>query len=246
MHSFRYTAVLALGAALAAPPVLADDGWKHEIAPYVWGSGMDGSTGVGDAIADVDMSFGDILEDLELGFMGAYRASKDRYSITFDVVYMGLGVTQRGRGGALKADVDLDQTGIETDFGYALSDRMTVLAGLRYVDLSVKVRATGPLGETREGDADEDWIDPVVGAMYLIPFSDEWSLNLRGDVGGFGVGSDFAWQAVATLRWQFSPHTGALAAYRYLDMDYENGNGDHRFIYDMAISGPALGFVLTF
>ncbi len=71
-------------------------------------------------------------------------------------------------------------------------------------------------------------------------------MNLRGDIGGFGVGSDFAWQAIATLRWQFSPRTGVGLAYRHLDMDYEDGKGANRFLYDVATSGPALGVVFTF
>jgi len=66
-------------------------------------------------------------------------------------------------------------------------------------------------------------------------------LNLSGDIGGFGVGSDFAWQGLVTFRWQLTERTGALAAYRYMDVDYESGNGSNRFEYDMAFSGPALG-----
>ena len=31
------------------------EGWEHEVAPYVWGSGMDGVAGVGDIEADEDI-----------------------------------------------------------------------------------------------------------------------------------------------------------------------------------------------
>ena len=170
---------------------------------------MQGTAGVGALTAETDLSFSDILDNLEFGFMGTYRASTDRYSITVDAIYMGLGVTEKGPGGALKADIDMDQVGLEGDFGYALSDRFTVLAGLRYVDLEMQVEVAGPLGNERSsrGAAElggpGDW-----RARYSWPFADQWSLNLRGDIGGFGVGSDFAWQAIATLRWQFSPRTG--------------------------------------
>ena len=50
--------------------------WQHEIAPYVWGSAMDGTVGVGDVTAESNLSFGDILDNLEFGFMGTYRASR--------------------------------------------------------------------------------------------------------------------------------------------------------------------------
>jgi hypothetical protein len=45
---------------------------------------------------------------------------------------------------------------------------------------------------------------------------------------------------------QFTPNLGALAAYRYMDVDYEDGEGRNYFKYDMAISAPALGVVFTF
>jgi hypothetical protein len=50
----------------------------------------------------------------------------------------------------------------------------------------------------------------------------------------------------ATLRWQFSPRTALAIAYRYLDMDYEDGEGSNYFKYDVATSGPAMGVVFTF
>ncbi len=229
---------------LAATPLQAAE-WKHELAPYVWGSAMSGTTTTGPVSADVDASFGDILDNLEMGFMGAYRASRDRLSITVDGIYMGLGSHGRGPAGFVNADVDLDQSALEVDVGYEVLERLTVFGGLRYNDLSVKLDATGPLG-TRSADADEDWVDPVIGAHYTIPFADKWSFTLHGDIGGFGVGSDFAWQGVGTLRWQVSERIGVLGAYRYIDMDYDNGEGREYFEYDMSLSGPALGVVFTF
>jgi hypothetical protein len=72
--------------------------------------------------------------------------------------------------------------------------------------------------------------------------------GLHGDVGGFGVGSGFAWQAVGTLRWQASEGHGVLVAYRYIAMDYDNGrNKDGKdFEYDMTVAGPASGFAFAF
>ena len=86
----------------------------------------------------------------------------------------------------------------------------------------------------------------MIGVTYTIPFADKWSFTLRGDIGGFGVGSDFAWQGLGTLRWQTSERVGVLAAYRYIDMDYDTDKGARYFEYDMSLSGPALGVVFTF
>ncbi|HET7203247.1 MAG TPA: TonB-dependent receptor, partial [Steroidobacteraceae bacterium] len=166
----------ALAVVLSMPAMVQAGEWQHELAPYVWGAGMSGQTGVGDVVGDVDMSFGDILEDLELAFMGVYRATKDRFSVTADVVFMGLGSTERGPGGVLKADIDMDQTALEVDGGYQVMDRLTLLAGLRYIDLQVDTRITGPSGGVNEASSGEDWVDPVIGAIYEAPLSDAWSV----------------------------------------------------------------------
>lgn len=238
---------ILVGVALLAAASQASAGdWQHEIAPYVWGSAMDGTVGIGDVTAESSLSFSDILDNLEFGFMGTYRASKDRYSITFDALYMGLGVTQKGRNGLLKGDIDVDQIGLAADFGYALSERFTLLAGVRYTDLDTQIKASGPLGNTLSAEEQQSWVDPVIGAKVSWPLAERWSATLRGDIGGFGVGSEFAMQGIATLRWQVSPRTGVLLAYRYLEMDYEDGSGDDFFMYDMTISGPAMGVVFTF
>ena len=236
-------AVLAI-ASVATPAAAAE--WKHEFAPYLWGSAMEGTVGIGPVTAEAEMSFSDILDDLEFGFMGTYRASRDRYSITVDAIYMGLGATEKGPGGAVKADIDLDQVGLEADFGYAVAERFTLFGGLRYVSLDADLRVTGPLGNELSASEEQDWVDPVIGAIYSWPLADDWTLNLRGDIGGFGVGSDFAWQGMASLRWQFSPRSALGLAYRYLDMDYEDGKGSNYFKYDMATSGPAMGVIFTF
>ena len=94
------TAVAAIALSFAATPAAAAE-WKHELAPYIWGSAMEGTVGVGDITADAEMSFSDIVDNLEFGFMGTYRASRDRYSITVDALYMGLGATEKGPGGVL-------------------------------------------------------------------------------------------------------------------------------------------------
>ena len=244
MPAIRELRVLAL-ALLASTPLHAAD-WTHELAPYLWGAGLEGTTAIGPVSADIDASFSDILDALEMGAMGSYRGSRDRISVMFDVVYSGLGGDGKGPGGAVKADVDIDQLILEGDFGYALTENLHGFVGLRYVDLETKIKLKGPLGNTESARDKVDWVDPVIGLYYIWPFSDRWALSLRGDIGGFGVGSEFAWQGVGILRWQVSSGVGVLFAYRYLSNDYEDGKGANYFEYDMSMQGPALGVVFTF
>lgn len=173
---------------------------------------MKGEAGIGPVSADIDLSFGDILEDLEIGFMGIYRGTRGPWSISVDGIYTGLGANSTGPNGLATADVDVDQSAIEVDVGDALSENFSLL----------------------------------VGAQLRVPLPQNWSFNLRGDVGGLDAGSSFAWQGLASLRWQATPRFGLIVAYRQIEMDYEDGSGDGAFVYDLAMSGPALGFAFTF
>ena len=79
--------------------------------------------------------------------------------------------------------------------------------------------------------------------MRLIsPFSQKWSFIGYADLGGFGVGSDFTFQVIAGIKWQFSKVVSAKLAYRYLYQDFEKDN----FVWDMAAHGPMLGFGFNF
>lgn len=65
-------------------------------------------------------------------------------------------------------------------------------------------------------DGSKDWVDPIIGLRWLWGFSDRWSLKLRGDIGGFGVGSDFAWQAAGLIDWQPFKYVSFIGGYRAL------------------------------
>jgi hypothetical protein len=158
---------------------------------------------------------------------------------------MALGATARGARDRLEADIDVDQSTFEADAGYRVSESLTLLGGLRYVRLDAGVQLTGPLVDESAAGI-QDWIDPVVGARLTIPLSPRWTMSLRGDVGGFGVGSELSCQALASLRWSLSDSIGLIAAHRFVSIDYEDGRGGGRFEYDVDSAGPGVGLVFTF
>jgi hypothetical protein len=232
-----------------ASPSQAADSWKHEVIPYLFAAGMAGKTAIGPVDADVDVGFGDILDHLDWGAMLAYRGTKGPWSIGVDAIYMDLQVDKDGPR-TPPARAEAQQTAIELDVGYAIAESVEAFAGLRYndIDLDLRIVGAGPLGEDLTAGGSESWTDPVIGMRATHPINDKWSVGLRGDIGGFGIGSDFAWQAVAHVRWQATPSVAAIAAYRYFEQDYEDGTPGAAgyFKYDVATSGPCLGVSFTF
>ncbi len=97
---------------------------------------------------------------------------------------------------------------------------------------------------------DISWIDPVVGLRLRHQFAPGSELTLSGDVGGFGVGSQFTWQAVGAYRWTFAKtHSAiwsAMLGYKALYADYSKGSGDTLYTYDMLQHGPIVGVSARF
>lgn len=66
-----------------------------------------------------------------------------------------------------------------------------------------------------------DWFDPYIGLRGRYQLTPAFYLLVRGDIGGFGVGSNLTWQAYGALGCQLSRHVFAEAGYRYLYIDYD-------------------------
>lgn len=95
-----------------------------------------------------------------------------------------------------------------------------------------------------------DWIDPFFGARLRHQFAPGQELVVRGDIGGFGAGSEFTWQVLATYNWQMCILDGlaidAYVGYRALSVDYSQGSGDTRYEYSVLQQGPVIGFTSRF
>ena len=65
-------------------------------------------------------------------------------------------------------------------------------------------------------------------------------------MGGLGVGSDFTWNFLAFMGYEFTRHVAFLVGYRILSINYEEGSGHDLFVYDVTMSGPILGLAFRF
>ena len=69
------------------------------------------------------------------------------------------------------------------------------------------------------GSSVVQWVDPVFGLRLRHRFTPNQEMFVRGDIGGFGLGSQFSWQAVAAYSdaWQFNGYqTVAVLGFRAL------------------------------
>jgi hypothetical protein len=233
-------------------------GWTVDAAIYAWATAIDGTVGVGGVDASVDNSFADTLEqsDSLLAFMGHAEARRGHWGLLLDTVYVKLGYDDVAVGTA-EADATSELVFVELGGFYEfgrwplggpardVSWSLQGLGGARYSYVGNEIDVVGG----PRLDQSKDWVDPFVGLRAAVAFSDSWDASLRGDVGGFGLGSDFSWQLVALLGYRF-PLFGADAkaaiGYRALSQDYDSGSGSERFKWDTTLHGPILGVSVRF
>jgi hypothetical protein len=232
--------------ALVAPQAAAQSSpgeWQYAVSPYLWAAGMDGSLAVATREGNIDVPFSDIFDNLDFALMGHFDMRNERWMLSSDLVFVDLEHRENLIEGELTAGIDM--TLFEVTGGYRVTTVFTVLAGARWVDMGASLKHTGGFNPG-DADAHRSWIDPFVGAHAFVPISKKWWIGLRGDVGGFGVGSELTWQAWANLGFRASHLVSIVLGYHALDMDYEDGSGVQYVNLDLMISGPQLGVAFTF
>ncbi len=253
----RNSFILLASFALLSGHALADNGadktWQFSVQPYLLASSIDGDAGVGRvAGVPVSVSFSDILENLDIGAMLHFEAQHSNgWGVALDYGFMNLSAdVSAGVGGVLDASVrqGILEAMATRRFDFE-SGMLEALAGIRWWDN--KVRAAfdpGLLPGSFSTTISESWVDPLVGLRWTSPFGDRWHYRLRGDIGGFGIGSDFSWSAKATLLYRMADKYVLEFGYSALDVDYDNGkaiNGGF-FAYDTITHGPMVGLAIEF
>jgi hypothetical protein len=228
------------GAAMAAE----SDDWKFRISPYLWMMGLEGTTAVLGQDADVDASFSDILDVLNIALSVNMELSKGNFFIVFDPLYAQLEadfVGPGGGGGPVGGKIDIDMMIVDLNLGYSFNENFGIYAGARYYDQDITV-TPNLLPQQSLGD---DWTDFIVGVRAIGKVSENWSFmgKLDGAVSG---DSESAWYIQAVLLRHFGTNKHLDLGWRYYDVDYESGAGITRFKWDVAQSGPVVGFSWEF
>ena len=235
--------VVASPAAAQAP---AADSWKVTVAPYFLGAAMNGSTTVKGQQLDVDVSFGDILENLQFGAMGLVVARKGNWGFGGDAIWMSLGANGTSPGpGDVTGSADVNQ-GAFSFYGLRrLAPVADLMFGARVNTLQANLRFNGPNLTSVEGS--KTWVDPIVGLQLHTPENGRrWHAQVYTEIGGFGAGSDLTWQVFPTFGVNLARWVSIDFGYRWLDIDYETGDNATLFKWDVLTQGPVLGFVFKF
>ncbi|MCT2541168.1 hypothetical protein [Sedimentimonas flavescens] len=220
--------------------------WKMRFNPYLWGSGLSGSVATVPGVppADIDKSFSEILDNLDLGAMAGLTARKDNFGLFGDVMYVKIGAEQALGPVLGRASLDAKNFAFTLggDYVIARSQRgeLRVAGGLRYWNVETDLRFSGGTVGERSGSASNDWVDGLAGVNWLADTSEKTFVTGWAMVGAGG--SDFTTDVFAGLGYRISERNAIVGGYRYLSVDREDGD----FQYDVEQQGLMLGLSLPF
>ena len=204
--------------------------WTFELSPYFWFAGVSGDIAADGQSESIDFSASDMW-DFKTWAMNLHgEGKKGNLSLLLDFRLTRNDQEQDS------TRVEMNSWRVEGGVAYHMEYGFEVLGGVRFMDANIDLKEAG-LTTRSAGD---NWVDPFVGARYAYEFIRDWRFLLRGDVGGFGVGSDFSWNAFVGVDY-FVVNVAFFAGYRAWGVKYSSGSGDDFFKYDLIQSGLGLG-----
>ena len=243
---------LLLLAAVATPSIVKaaqrqnSDDWQFAVELYLWYASIGGSTAQG---GDLQIDANDLIDDLNMAFMGNIAMRKNRWGFMVDALYLNASDNMNTQVGpvGVNLDVELDGWVVNPMLGYLVVDSdkfsMNVVAGARYLDLStdVDLRNADPSAASfnqRLSASGSNW-DGMIGVRGEFLLNSNWFIPYHLDIGAGD--SDFTWQAFGGLGYRFE-RFDILAGYRYLSWEFE----DNAALDDLNLSGVGVGVKFYF
>ena len=231
--------------------VNSSDKWEFQLAPYAWLAGQKGKVATlpGLPPTDIDVDFyDDILGNINGALMLVGEARKGRYGMVIDVAYTDIEFEDSTPGPFFSSIKSRTKSWMVSAAGlYRLVERqrqfLDVIGGIRYWSVDSELSLGSGWLPARKVSNKEGWVDPLTGLKGLMPIGEsKFFVSGAFAIGGFGVGSDFMWDASINLGYQWTKGFSTTVGYRYLDVDYEDGD----FLYDVAQDGLVLGLSWRF
>ena len=262
-HRSFLSAAVVLVATLSFSPQQSHAGdltWT--IAPYLWASDVAMDVSIkGDPVLGVDAAFSDILDKLDMAFMGHIEVSSDTFGAFVDGIYISLAddqVINLGPGGPilgdLLVDISLKMNIYELGGFYRMgsgevgSSAFDIIGGFRLVDVvqDIDIVLPGPGAVPVNKVIDAAETDVFVGARLIGKFTERWHYKLRADYGSGGTEGTINGLAAVGYTFGQSGLFSLDLGYRYLNIELKNEDSGITTESEITMSGPALGFIFSF
>jgi len=241
LYDYRYL-ILCLGLQCTNNVNAQDpEQWQFVLTPVLWNASVDArfsdDNSGGEQPIFPDYSFFS-LNNLDNYISLQFEARHGKLSLLFD------SLSARYEDQTATTPVSLvigsDLGFIELSAAYQLLDKhkLDVLAGVRRSFLDIDITLTPGSGRKRSSS----WTDPLIGLRYNYSFTDKWQLWLRGDIGGFNVGTEKTVNTIANIQYIINSTISFTAGYRYFQLDFKEDD----LLYDVKLKGVYLGLGIHF
>jgi hypothetical protein len=253
--SFKSLAAISLAScsllplATHAEETSGSDQWNGSGGIYLWATAIGGNTSQG---SELDITFSDLIKNLDMAFMGNLEARHDKWLVAADLFYSDISAsgsngfaTPNAGDVGLGGSVVTELTIFTPTVGYNLIDSKTgTLDGFVGVqaanlDITGSITSVGPAGGRYKKVSDTiEKIDGIVGVKGKLNLEGNWSLPYYLDIGAGG--SDFTWQTFSGIDYKLD-QMNLYAGYRYLQWEL-----NEKVIDNMNLSGPIIGVNYNF
>jgi hypothetical protein len=228
--------------------------YQFFLEPYIMFTSMSGTTGVGRAPNTfICVPASKVFSYLKIGGMLYAEVHNNQFAFTSDLFYANLTEDASTKGEVFSGSASLKQFWWELEALYRLNPWLEVGVGARINNITAGLDITStivtPGGRLPYNvSSSNTWVDPLVVTRMRTWINNKWLLQLRADIGGFGIGSKISWQLQPDIGYRASKLLELGIGYRIISMDYEKGtqgNTDY-FLYDMEEYGPQIRIGFNF
>ena len=220
-----------------------NDPWKFSFTPFVWITGQEGEVATlpPAAPADIDISFSDVVDSLDISLMALLEARKGRVGLFSELFYIGISEDVDTPGPFYsEAEFEQDFFGLTLGASYAFlqnnSSFIDALVGVRLWFLDTDLELEPDLLSATKTSESENWEDYIIGVKGRHKLSEHWYINGWGAIAIAGE-SDSAWDVMGGIQYLRNRKMHFTLGYRHQEVDYDNSD----FLFDVEMSGPILG-----
>jgi hypothetical protein len=232
---------LAAITALASAPMAQASDWDWSATPYLWMPSISTDL-LNDAPpveAESDTNFSNIIDKIDMAFMGHLEGQGDDFGAFADIIYLSLGDQKDFE--RFSTDSSLDASVFELAAVWSPGEQRNqgfeAIGGLRHIilDFSVDFDPVNPELPDAQVHLDQSYSDFMVGGRYTGSFNENWGYTLRAD-GSWGD-TEGTMNLVAGI--DYKTNSGAwLLGYRYMTVEL----GDDDTDVELTLNGPVLGY----
>ncbi|MFV2005585.1 MAG: hypothetical protein ACC650_10275 [Gammaproteobacteria bacterium] len=221
-----------------------DDNWQFVLTPVLWNASVEASLSDNDSGGDLpinpDYNFF-TLDNLDDYLSLKFEANHGRFGILFDSLRARYQDQTANKNMNLIVGTELGFAELSARYQLSREFELDLIGGVRYTFLNLEQTLVLP-NRVPAKRQEHNWTDPLIGLRYHYLFADRWHAWVRGDIGGYNVGTQRIINFTADMQYIINTYLSFSLGYRYLKIDFKEDD----VLYDVSLNGLQIGLGIHF